>query len=80
MASNIGGMQEIVENGVNGLLFEPGNTDDLGGKLRAFLSLPDGRVSEMGRAGRLKVERHFSAERHYEKLMSAYARIRGCEP
>src|SRR6185436_12399917 len=41
IASRIGGIPEIVEHGRNGLLFEPGNVDDLHRTLRRVLDEPD---------------------------------------
>ncbi len=75
IGANIGGIPEMVEHGVNGYLFEPSNVDDLREKLRALVSLPDGRLKEMGRSARLTVERSYSAERHYEALMKTYRRV-----
>jgi glycosyltransferase involved in cell wall biosynthesis len=37
MASNIGGMAELVRDGVTGLLFEVGNADDLAAKMRLLI-------------------------------------------
>jgi glycosyltransferase involved in cell wall biosynthesis len=41
IASNLGGMAELVEDGVNGLVFEPGNAGDLARQLRRLLTEPD---------------------------------------
>ncbi len=40
VASNTGGIPEIVENGHNGLLFEPGNAEDLQEKIRFMWQNP----------------------------------------
>ncbi len=40
VASRLGGMKELVKDGVNGLLFEPGNPRDLASKLRLILEDP----------------------------------------
>ena len=40
IASQVGGNTELIENGVRGLLFEPGNSADLAQKLREVISDP----------------------------------------
>lgn len=73
IASKIGGLPEIVEDGVTGFLFEPGNAEDLASKMRPLWEKP-GLCQDMGRAGRDKVIREYSADRYYERLMAVYAR------
>ncbi|MBM3977576.1 MAG: glycosyltransferase [Planctomycetes bacterium] len=41
LASRLGGMAEFVREGVDGLLFEPGNADDLAAVMRRFVAEPD---------------------------------------
>lgn len=59
MASNISGCKEIVEDGVNGYLFEPKNTQNLIEKIEEFLKLSSSEREKLGRAGRQKVEENF---------------------
>jgi glycosyltransferase involved in cell wall biosynthesis len=40
ITSNIGGMAELVEDGVNGLLFQANNPDDLAKKMQLFIDNP----------------------------------------
>ena len=77
IGSQIGGIPEMIDDGVNGYLFEPGHVDDLREKLELVLSMPDKRISEMGQAARQKVEREYNAELHYERLMDIYNRALG---
>lgn len=72
IGSNIGGIPEMVDHGVTGYLFEPGNVADLASKIELLLSLPPNRLAEMGRAAREKVEREYNEEIHYSKLMEVY--------
>lgn len=74
IASRIGGIPEMIDDGVNGYLFEPGNTIDLRNKLEELLDMPDGRIRDMGKAARRKVEKEYSAEMHYERLLTVYHR------
>ncbi len=41
VASNVGGIPDIIENGINGFLFEAGNLDDLSSKILFLLSNRD---------------------------------------
>ena len=74
VGAQIGGIPEMIDEGVNGYLFEPGNVDDLKEKLELILSMPDRQISEMGQAARQKVEREYNPELHYERLMDIYHR------
>ena len=72
VGSRIGGIPEMVEEGLNGYLFEPGNADDLKDKLELMLSKSNKDIEQMGKAARDKVEREYNAELHYERLMEVY--------
>jgi glycosyltransferase involved in cell wall biosynthesis len=74
LAANIGGMPELIEPGVNGLLFEPGSVVDLVEKIR-YLLLNRQRLASMGKRARAKIEREYDAETHYERVMQAYERF-----
>ena len=71
VASNIGGMPEMIVHGETGLLVEPGSVRDLEGAIGYLLENPD-RASKMGRKARLRVEREFDGEIHYERIMEIY--------
>jgi len=73
VCSRIGGLQEIVEDGVTGLLFEPGNADELGEKIRYLWSRPD-LCSSMGQAGRYKAQHEYSTDNYYDRLMGIYSK------
>ena len=59
IASNIPGCREIVDNGVNGYLFEPKNEKNLIDTIEKFLTLNEIEKNKMGLASRQKVERTF---------------------
>jgi len=71
ICSRIGGLPEIVDDGITGLLFEPGNADDLAEKIRYLWDNPELR-KKMGHAGREKALREYSPEKYYERLMAVY--------
>ena len=71
LASNLGAMAEIVEHGRTGLLFEPGNPEDLADKVIWAWNHPE-KMAEMGREARKEYERKYTAEKNYEMLMEIY--------
>jgi glycosyltransferase involved in cell wall biosynthesis len=73
VASRLGAIPEIVDDGVTGLLFEPGNAQDFADKIDYLWNRPE-LCREMGRAGREKALREYSKERFYERLMAIYAK------
>jgi glycosyltransferase involved in cell wall biosynthesis len=73
VASRIGGIPEIVDDGVTGLLFEPGDVDDLIEKIDYLWNRPD-LCKEMGMAGRLKAKSQYSSDKYYSKLMYIYSK------
>jgi len=73
VASNLGAITELVEDGVTGLLFEAGNAADLAEKMRTMWEDPR-LCGQMGRAGREKMMREHTEDAHYDRLMSVYER------
>jgi glycosyltransferase involved in cell wall biosynthesis len=61
IGSRVGGIPEYVHDGVNGLLFENENVDDLSEKLRILMSSPELR-ERMGQAGYEMVPTRYAAE------------------
>lgn len=59
IASNIPGCREVIDDGVNGFVVEPGCVDDLVDKLEIFLSMDRNAWVKMGMKSREKVEREF---------------------
>jgi len=71
IASRIGALPELIDDGVDGLLFEPGNADELRDRITTLISNPK-RADTMGDAGRAKLDRRFGPEIHYHELIRAY--------
>jgi exopolysaccharide biosynthesis WecB/TagA/CpsF family protein len=71
VCSRHGAMQEIVSEGVNGLLFTPGKPGELAAALEWAWSNPQ-QVRAMGEAARQEYEQKYTAERNYEALMEIY--------
>jgi glycosyltransferase involved in cell wall biosynthesis len=74
IASSIGGMTEIVTDGVDGFLFSPGNAEDLREKMSWMLEHRTDLL-EMGLAARRKVETQFTPAVHYESIMNIYRQV-----
>jgi len=71
IASRIGGLPEIVEEGVTGSLFEPGNPEDLVQHVRRLWEDPQ-LCNQMGRAGQQKVMREYTEDAYFHNLMAVY--------
>ncbi|MGE0686297.1 MAG: glycosyltransferase [Dehalococcoidia bacterium] len=73
IGSRIGALPELIQDGVNGLLFEPGSADDLAEQLRLVAS-DDERMAGMGQAARDTYVTRYSVDIAYELLLTAYLR------
>jgi glycosyltransferase involved in cell wall biosynthesis len=71
VAARLGAMAELVEEGVTGLLFRPGEAADLLRVVRRALADPAALLA-MGAAGRRAYEERYTAERNYELLCAIY--------
>lgn len=71
LGANIGGIPELIDDHINGLLFEPGNVDDLAHNIEWLYSQPK-KINEFGRNARQKAEYHFSIEKNYDTILTFY--------
>jgi len=71
VASRLGGMAEIVEDGITGLHFEAGNGKDLAEKVQWMYDHPE-ECQQMGLNARKVFEEKYTADKNYEILMSIY--------
>lgn len=69
IASRLGAIEELVEDGRTGFLFEPGDARSLADRLRVFLAMGDTERATMRHAARRTYETRYTAERHYTLLM-----------
>jgi len=71
LASRLGALADIVEDGRTGLLFAPGDAHDLAAKI-AWANAHPGEMARMGRAAREEYERQYTPQRNHELLIDIY--------
>lgn len=71
IASNIGGIPEVVEDELTGLLFEPGNIDNLHLQVQNLWN-DEVSIHNYGHAGREKVIKEYSPGFYYSRLLKVY--------
>ncbi|MGE4441328.1 MAG: glycosyltransferase family 4 protein [Desulfomicrobium sp.] len=71
IASRLGAMAEIVEDGRTGLHFRPGDAQDLANKVAWARAHPE-EMAEMGKKARREYETKYTAQRNYQMLMEIY--------
>jgi glycosyltransferase involved in cell wall biosynthesis len=73
VGSRIGGIAEMVEHGVDGLLFEPGDAQDLADQA-GTLWHDRQRCGRLGAAARAKAVANWGADTHARRVMQVYRR------
>lgn len=76
VATRAGGIPEIVEDGVNGLLAAPRDAASLAAAIVRALN-DEGLRQRMGEAGFARVRERFTVERMVEQTSAVYARVAG---
>lgn len=71
IASRLGSMAELVQEGVTGLLFEPGSAADLAAKILWAERHPE-QMRLMGQRARLEYERRYTPEKNLSMLLDIY--------
>ncbi|NLF01691.1 MAG: glycosyltransferase family 4 protein [Anaerolineales bacterium] len=74
VATRMGGIPELIDEGLDGSLVEPRAAEALAERLRALWLAP-ARAAEMGQAGRRKVAARYDDEAHYARLMALYREV-----
>ncbi|NNC90974.1 MAG: glycosyltransferase [Acidimicrobiia bacterium] len=70
IAARMGALPELVDDGRTGILFEPGDADDLVRAAERVLADPDPSI--MSQAARLEFEAKYTADENYPQLMGIY--------
>ena len=76
IASNIGSIPEYVTHRGSGLLFQPGDIEDLVQQVVWALAHPE-ELHAMRIAARREYEQKYTPERNYKMLIDVYARALG---
>jgi glycosyltransferase involved in cell wall biosynthesis len=76
IASRLGAMKEIVEDGCTGLHFTPADPHDLAEKVNWACARPE-RLEEMGRQARAEYEAKYNPDQNYQMLMNIYRQVCG---
>ena len=72
IASRIGGLSHVVQEGVTGRLFRMGDAQDLASCVQALWGDQEART-RMGRAAREEAAHQYSLDRYYERLKNVFA-------
>lgn len=71
IASRIGGLPEIIDDEITGMLFEPGNSEALSVCLKRIAN-DRGLAMRMAESARVTAKSRFNAQPHYECLLNIY--------
>ena len=71
IASRLGALAELVEDGVTGLHFNPADAADLASKVRWADAHPD-QMAQMGQHARRRYEQSYTPEANYSQLIQIY--------
>lgn len=74
IASRLAGPAEIVADGRDGLLTPAGDAEALAAAMSRLWSTPE-LATELGRNGRAKIEREYTAEAHYGRMMKHFEQV-----
>lgn len=74
IGSRMGGIPELIEDGVTGYTYEAGNTDDLANQIERIYQ-DEALTTEMGLAAREVYLKKYSPESNYRMMMDIYSQL-----
>ena len=74
LASDVGGIAELVDDGATGCLVPRGDADVLEARLRGLLASSEQRLL-LGKQGRRRYETEFTFERMFERTLDTYREV-----
>jgi glycosyltransferase involved in cell wall biosynthesis len=77
VASNVGGLGEVIQDGHTGLLVPPGDVEALAQALLGLLRQP-ALADRLGTQGRQFALEHLSMKAYGDKVMRLYQRVLSC--
>ena len=75
IVSNLGGLPEAVEDGVNGYVCQAGNAGDLAQKMDRIFTLSPEEYEAMCQAAVEKAKRDYNAQAYLDKLLALYTEL-----
>lgn len=75
IGTRAGGVPEIIDDGVDGILYEPRDVDGLTRKLREALTMTDEQRAAMHAAAREKVASRFGMDRFMHEMLAIYREV-----
>lgn len=74
IATNVGGVSEVMQDGNTGILVPPADPNALAKTIKCLLARPE-LASKYGAAGKKRVLENFTADKYIEKLENLYDRL-----
>ncbi len=74
VATNVGGIPEVIENGVSGVIVPPGDANRLSQAVESLIADPERRKS-LGRTAKVRAEQKFSAEQIVSRYEALYRSV-----
>jgi len=74
IGSRVGGLQELITHGTNGLMFTPHSDIELAENIKNLLC-DDGKMRKMGKMARRTVEKKFTDDIMAEKTIQLYHQV-----
>ncbi|RPI00707.1 MAG: glycosyltransferase, partial [Calditrichaeota bacterium] len=71
IGAKMGGIPELIEDGVDGYIYERGDVKTFVDRVQSLVDHRELAIA-MGNKGRLKAEKLYDFEHHYEQLMKLY--------
>ncbi|AEG15312.1 glycosyl transferase group 1 [Desulfofundulus kuznetsovii DSM 6115] len=77
VATNVGGVPELVQEGVTGFMVPPRNAEALSTAMSKMMALPESKRKAMGQSGRAHIEVNYSLERVVDQWEALYMELLG---
>ena len=75
LTSDCGGMKEVIEDGINGLIFPSGNVGMMARKIEAFLAMPNEVVHKMRLNARETIQQRHLLQQQIESMAGLYKSV-----
>jgi len=74
IATNVGAIPEVIEEGINGFLINPGDIDDLTKKIKTLIT-NKALIEEIGKNNRRKIADKYSMDKQVENYKNLYTSL-----